>query len=407
MIKKKQKIAIEGGVKVRKSPMPFRRQFGKKELAAVTKVFKESWKLKRDFGYQGKFEKNFCKKFIDFLGEDGFCDVVNSGTSAVYLCVQALNLKPEDEIIISPVSNPGGIMPVALNCKNLIIPDSSTNSFNISPENFEKSVTKKTKAAVITHLGGHASDMYPIVQICKKNKIKLIEDCSQAHGTIYKGKKVGTFGDYACWSTMFSKTLSTGGIGGVIFTKKKNNYWKIRSLADRGKPFNKKNFYFKDTEKYLYPALNFNSDELACAIGSSVIDRLPGIIKKRRQIANKIDDILIKNNVIISNNLELPNTFPSLYFHTVKLNFSKYRVNKKKFVQALEFEGIDINGEYKDLACEWNWIKKYTKKKYFSKNAVQFRDQSVNILFNEKYTYKDIRDVCNAFIKVHNYFLKD
>jgi perosamine synthetase len=407
MKKNNFKLAIDGGPKTRAKPMPYREQFGKKELNAVTQVFKHSWKIKRDFGYQGIFEKKFSEKFIKFIDSKGFCDVVNSGTSAVYLCVKSLNLKPDDEVIVSPVSNPGGIMPVALNCKNLVIPDSSPNSFNISPQNFEKAITTKTKAAVLTHLGGHAIDLDPILKLCKKNNIKLIEDCSQAHGTEYKGRKVGTLGDFGTWSTMFSKTLSTGGIGGIIFTKNKENFWKIRSLSDRGKPFNYKNFYFKDTEKYLYPSLNFNSDELACAIGASIIDRLPKIILQRRKIAKKIDKVLLSNNVIIKNNLEISNSLSSLYFHTIQLDFSRYKVDKSKFIKAIELEGIDINGEYKDIACEWNWIKDYTKSKYYSSEAIDFRNNSINILFNEKYKNNDIMDICDAIIKVHKNYIKN
>ena len=401
-----EKLFIKGGPKLRNKPMPFREQFGKKELNAVINVFKKSWKDKRDFSSEGFFENKFNKEFSKFHG-GGFVDTVNSGTSAVYIALKSYGIKKKDEVIISPVCNPGGTMPIALASSNLVIPDSAKNSFIICPENFAKSVNKNTKFAVITHLGGHSVEIEEISKICKKNKIILIEDCSQAHGAKYKNKYLGTFGDTSTWSTMFSKTLSTGGTGGVILTKKKDQYWKIRSIADRGKPFNKKNFNFRNTDEYLFPSLNYNIDELSCAIGSSILSRLKYIIKKRQELATKLDQKLISLNGFSPTNLQIKNSNSSIFFHTIKINLEKFKSSKEEIVKAIESEGIEINGNYKDIVCEWKWINKYTKKKYYSENAINFRNSTFNLLYNEKYTLKDIQDIFNVLKKVEHNLIKN
>ena len=276
-------LAIDGGKPIRQTPLPSRRVFGETELEMVKRVFEDSWQSGVDFGYQGKFEEEFTRKFCEFQG-GGFADAVSSGSSAVYIALKALDIEPESDVIVSPVSSPGGIMPVALQDVKLVIPDSKPNSFNISPEEFEKAVTPKTRAAVLTHLGGHAIDLDPIIEIAKSKEIKIVEDFSHAHGTTYKGKKVGTFTEISAASTMFSKTLTSGVNGGIIYTKNEKLYWHVRSLADRGKPFHDSNYHFRMTTNYLYPALNHNSDELSCAMGICGLLRLQNTIDQQYYI---------------------------------------------------------------------------------------------------------------------------
>ena len=276
----KHTLAIDGGQPVRQMPLPPRRVFGESELEMVKSVFKNSWESGIDFGFQGKFEEQFTKKFCEFQDCEGFADAVSSGGAAVYIALKVLDIESGSDVIVSPVTNPGGIMPIALQNVKMIIPDSEPNSFNISPDKFEKSITSKTRAAVLTHLGGHPIDLYPIIEIAKSKGIKILEDCSQAHGALYKGKKVGTFTEISASSTMCSKTLTSGGNGGIIYTKNKDLHWHARSLADRGKPFLDPNYHFRMTTNNLYPALNHNTDELSCAMGISSLSRLQKTINR-------------------------------------------------------------------------------------------------------------------------------
>ena len=399
------KLAINGGKPVRQTPLPSRRIFGESELEMVKKVFKHSWDSGVDFGFQGKFEKQFAKKFCDFQG-GGYADAVCSGGAAVYVALKALNIEPGSDVIVSPVTNPGGIMPIALQDVKLIIPDSEPNSFNISPKEFENSITPNTKAAVLTHLGGHPIDLDPILKIAKLHKIKIVEDCAQAHGALYKDKRVGTFTDVAASSTMFSKTLTTGGMGGVVYTKDKDLYWRIRSLADRGKPFNKPNFNFRMTTDFLFPSHNFNLDEISCAIGTSVISKLQYIIDQRHNIAKKIDKALEESEIVSPTNLELPGCKSSIYFHTVKVDIDKLKISKVQFANAIAAEGITLNTDYRDITSEWRWIPKYVKDFKKTKNAINFRNKTFNILFNEQFGDAEVEDIIKSILKVEKYYLK-
>jgi len=398
-------LAINGGKPVRQKPLPSRRVFGEFELDMVKRVFEDSWNSGIDFGYQGKFEEEFTGKFCEFQG-GGFADAVSSGSSAVYLALKALDIKPGSDVIVSPVSSPGGIMPVALQDIKLIIPDSAPNSFNVSPEEFEKSITPKTRAAVLTHLGGHAIDLDPISEIAKSKGIKIVEDFSHAHGATYKGKKVGNFSDIAAASTMFSKTLSSGANGGIIYTRKEELYRKVRSLADRGKPFFEPNYNSKITTNYLYPALNHNSDELSCAMGICSLSRLQNTIDKRYEIAKKIDNGLKNFSVVQPANLELPNCKSSFFFHTVVVDITKLKVSKVQFANAIAAEGIAINSDFRDVTCEYKWIPKYVREYKKTPNSINFRDKSFNILFHEQFGDTEVEDIIRSIEKVEQFYAK-
>ena len=400
------KLAIDGGTPIRKAPLPPRKIFGKSELDMVKSVFEDSWKSGKDFGFQGKFEDEFTKKFCEFQSEGGFADAVSSGGAAIYIALKVLDIEPGSDVIVSPVTNPGGIMPVAVQDIKLVIPDSDPNSFNISPKEFEKAITPKTRAAVLTHLGGNTIDMDPIIEIAKSKGIKIVEDCAQAHGAIYKGKKVGTFTEIAAFSNGFSKTLAAGGVAGLVYTKDEKLYWKVRSFADRGKPFYKPDFNFRMTTDFLFPSHNFNADEISCAIGTSVLSKLQKIIDKRHEIAKKIDLSLKDSAVVSPANLELPNSKSSIFFHTVVVDLDKLKVSKEKFANAIAAEGITINADYRDITCEWQWIPKYVREYNKTSNALNFRDRTFNILFHEQFGDKEVEDIIESILKVEKFYAK-
>ncbi len=401
----KEKLAIEGGAPLRKKPLPPRRLFDRSELKSVAAVFQNSWNSRVDFGYQGKFEELYTKAFVGFQGGKGYADAVSSGSAALFVSLAALKIARGSEIIFSPVTDPGGISPALFLGLKPVVADSLPNSFNISPSEFEKAVTRKTKVAAITHLAGIPVDMDPICRIARRKGIKIIEDCSQAHGALYKNKRVGCFGDISFFSTMFSKIHASGGCGGLIYTQDKELYWRVRSLADRGKPFQKKDANMKDPGSFLCGALNFNQDEISCAIGLSTLKKLDRTINERLKIVHNINSQL--KNCRVVKPVEIPRfAKPSPFFLTVKVDCDKLKVSKLKFAEAIRAEGIWINPDYRYVVCEWGWMKPYLTKDMKTPNASQFRDETFNILFNERFTDKDIRDVIRCILKVESVYAK-
>lgn len=393
-------LAINGGLKIRERPMPPRVLFGVQEMEAVISVFQDSWTRGRDFSYQWKFEERYTDKFCEIQG-GGYADAVCSGTVAVYLALLALDLPLGSDVIVSPVTDPGSISPVIIAGMNPIVADSEPNSFNVGPDEFEKALTPNTRAANLTHLGGYPCDMDPILEIARARDIKIIEDCSQTHGALYKGKRVGTFGDIAAFSTMYRKSHATGGCGGIVYTRDEDLYWRARSLADRGKPFNTPNFNPKNPAKFLFPALNLNLDELSCAIGLSTLSHLQETIDKRFVIIQKIDAALAASSVVFPC-CHPPDCIPSIYFHTVEIAVDKLKVSKREFAEAVAAEGISVNPHYQNSVSEWDWVGSKTQ----TPNAGNFRDRTFNILVTEKYMDRDIRDIIASILKVESVYAR-
>src|SRR5262249_24769306 len=151
-----------------------------------------------------------------YLG-GGYAKAVNSGTNAVYVSLRALDLEPGTEVIVPPITDPGGTMPVALmNC--IPIPaDCERGSLNTSAEEIRKVLTDRTSAIIVAHIAGRPVDMDAVLELAAERGIPVVEDCAQAHGALYKGRMVGTLGAISAFSTMFGKHHCTGAQGGVVF----------------------------------------------------------------------------------------------------------------------------------------------------------------------------------------------
>ena len=157
----------------------------------------------------------------------------------------------------------------------------------------------------------------------------------------------------------------------------------------------------------MFPSLNFNADEISCAIGNSVLKKLPKIIKSRLNIVKILKKELQKTKTLTVLEYD-DNLVPSFFFCTIIIKKSRLKVSKNLFIKALAAEGIPLNGNYKDILCEWKWLKKSNKFKKIkkSKNAINLRNNSFNLLFNENFSNKDIRMIVESVIKVEKYFCK-
>lgn len=396
-----------GGKKTIKQKLPYRRLYWKDEYKNVKKVFLSAWKKKIDFGFHAEFEKRYINNFLRFQGK-GFADAVNSESSALWVATSSLKYKNNKKIAaISPVTNPGGVMPLLLKGFKLIVIDSKPNSFQICPKKFKRMASKyPISLLVINHIGGLPVDIAEIKKICKSKKISLIEDCSQAHGAKIQNKKIGNFGDFSIFSTMYRKNIGTGSCGGIIFTKKKSLYNEAMSHADRGKPFENSNYDPKDVKSFKYPALNLNLDEISCSIGISTLKKLPKLISRRLEIALFLKNKLNKNSKVFKIlNLE-KNITPSIYFITIFIDLKKIRVKKNLFLNSLQSEGVELNPNYQEVVCTWPWIKKYLFKDFISSNAINYRNNSFNLFLNEKYKKSDVSQIYKSLLKIENYYIK-
>ncbi len=177
--------------------------------------------------------KEFEKKFAEYIGVK-YCIGVGSGTDALRLALEALKIGPGDEVITVPDTYIATCEAITHVGANVRFVDAHSQTYNIDPEKIEKAITPSTKAIIPVHLYGQPADMDPIMEIASRYHLYVIEDCAQAHGATYKGRKVGTFGHLACFSFYPGKNLGAYGDGGAVLTQDEAIAERVRMLRNHG-----------------------------------------------------------------------------------------------------------------------------------------------------------------------------
>lgn len=335
-----EKLVIHHGGEKAIAALPARFHFGAAEKAAVDQLFDEAIATGNAPGYNGPQEEAFCREFAELVGA-GYADGVNSGTNSVYVALKALDLPPFSEVIVGSVTDPGGMMPVAINNCIPVPADTEPNSFNTGAAEIEARITERTRAILLAHIGGEPADMPAIMKVAEKYHLPVIEDCAQSHLAKIHGKNVGTFGRYGAFSLMFGKHICVGGQGGAVVCATECDYWNERRAADRGKPFG-----LPEGSTNVIAAINCNMDEIHAAIGRSQLKKLNEIVRRRRQVVK----MLTERGFAELKSISIPPLkagFEHCYWWwRLKFNAEKIHCTKVEFCAALTAEGVGITSHY-------------------------------------------------------------
>jgi perosamine synthetase len=396
-------LAIHGGDRLRKVPMPARLALGEDELRMVQEVIDFYRERNVDPGYQGTFEKLYTDEFVAMMG-GGYADAVATGTSALYIAVAALDLPKGSQVLVSPITDPGTLAAIVLNGLVPRLVDSKPGSYNVGLQQFVERITPDVKGAVVVHSAGQACAIDKIVEVAHERGIKVLEDCAQAHWAKVRGRPVGTFGDIAAFSTMYRKAHMTGPSGGVVYSRDLEIFRRAVAHADRGKPRWRDDFDDRDPSTYLFPALNHNTDEISCAIGFASLRRLGTTIVNRLAFVSDFVARLVDASDICSPYRFSPTDSP--FYYPVVVHRDRITCSKVEFAEAVRAEGIDLNPHYKYLVAEWPFIRSYLADDFDPSNARDIRDRSFNLYLNEKYGEQESRDAVKAIVKVEKHFAK-
>jgi len=396
------KLAIDGGDKVASQGLSPRKLFGEDEKLAVMRLLDQAVEQGSGvLGYNGPQEEAYCQEFATMLG-GGFADAVNSGTSAVYVAVGATNPPKGCEIVVPPVSDPGGVMPVAmLNCIPVAADVEEGSVYNTGPRAIEKVITERTHAILVAHIAGTPVDMDGVIDVARKHNLKVIEDCAQSPLAKYKGRPVGTIGDVGAFSTMFGKHFATAGQGGMVFTKDEQTYWAARRYADRGKRFG-----LEGPGSNVVCSLNLNMDELHAAIGRVSLPKLPEHIKRRRAIAARIAEAINGKSKAMALITDPANIESVYWFLVIRPDTDAITVDHPRFVEAIAKEGIPASSRYPFYPMKMEWIKTCGLAPADLPNALACGSRHFRISIHEGLTDSDVDMIVKALNKVERAYLK-
>lgn len=251
----------------------------KEICAALKKVFKSGWFI------LGENVERFEEEFSFYNGVK-FCVGVGSGTEALHLSLIAAGVKAGDEVITVANTAFPTVAAIFLARGKPVFVDIDPYTYNMNVKEIEKVITKKTKVILPVHLFGYPAEMGPIMAISRRYGLRVIEDACQAHGALYKSKKVGTFADLGCFSFYPTKNLGAYGDGGAVITNSPKLYTKLKLLRNYGQK-----------DRYRHEIVGFNSrlDEIQAAILRIKLKRLDRWNEKRRLIAKVYAEHLDRN----------------------------------------------------------------------------------------------------------------
>lgn len=206
-----------------------------------------------------------------------------SGTDALHLALRALGIGPGDEVITTPFTFIGTSEAISYTGATPVFVDIQENTFNIDPGAIERAITPRTRAVMPVHLYGQAADLDPIVALCRKHGLRLVEDCAQSYGARYRGRMTGSFGDFGCFSFYPSKNLGAFGDGGMVTTGDAQLAAEVRVYRNHG-----------SRERYHHHVIGYNSrlDEIQAVILRVKLQHLEDFNARRRAIAQAYNERL-------------------------------------------------------------------------------------------------------------------
>ncbi len=360
----------------------------KSDIQTVEKAMKGRWLTNGP--YLLKFEEKM-KKFLD----SNFVLGVSSATHALHLAVRALNLCPGDEVIIPTFTFVATANAVSYCGAKPIFADVEKNSFNLSVNDFQKKITKKTKAVITVHYGGQACDMSEILEISQKKNLHVIEDCAHSLGAKYKNQFCGSIGEIGCFSFYPTKIITTGE-GGMITTNKLRLYNKMKLLRSQALSISATDRERKSTWRYDVTDLGYNYrlDELRSALGFSQMKRIGIANKMRIKIAQKYNTLL-KGIEGITIPQIMPERNHVFHLYTIKLE-KNYHLTRDELFKKLANSGIGTSVQYYPLHL-MSYYKKL-KQKNDLRNAMELKDQVLSLPIFPNMREKQIEYVVSQLI---------
>ena len=256
------------------------------EIEAVKSVLKSGW-----WG-AGPKAAEFEEKFARFIGTR-HAIALNSCTAALHLAVKVCDFPKGSEIITTPITFISTAYAAIYNDCNAVFADVEEDTLNINPDDIRRKMTSKTKAIIPVHYGGHSCRMDEIMQIAKEHNLVVIEDCAHATGGKYRGKMLGSIGDFGCFSFQAVKNLATGD-GGMVTLNNAEQAERMRKLRWLGISKETGDRADKDSYKWNYAidevGYKFQMPDILAAIGIAQLERINELNGKRERIFRRYNE---------------------------------------------------------------------------------------------------------------------
>jgi dTDP-4-amino-4,6-dideoxygalactose transaminase len=367
---------------------------GEQEIEEVVATIKSGW---LGTGPRvAEFERNFAA-----YESAKYVAAVSSCTAALHLSVLAAGIKPGDEVITTPMTFCATVNVIIHGGAKPVLADVDPRTMNIDPKQVKAKITPRTRAIMPVHFAGRSCDMDGLMEIARRFNLKVIGDCAHAIETEYKGRKVGTFGDFGCFSFYVTKNVITGE-GGAVVAQKKEDIDRIKVLSLHGMSKDAwKRFSSEGYKHYevVEPGFKYNMMDLQAAIGIHSLSRVEQNWSRRQEIWNRYQEAFAEMPVTCPSDPE-PNTRHAYHLYTILVDEAKTGISRDKFLNAITAQGIGVGVHYLSIPEYSYYQRTFGWKAEDYPNAMRIGRETVSLPLSAKLTDKDVEDVIEAVRRV-------
>lgn len=390
-------LAIDGGIPVRKTILPYGRQsVGEDDIAAVTEVLRSDWLT------TGPKVAEFEKAFAEFTGAKEAV-AVNNGTAALHTAMYAVGVQPASEIIVPTMTFAATANAVVFQGGVPVFCDSDPETLLIDVEQVEKKMTKRTKAVVAVDYAGQACPYDELKSLCEKHHIAFVSDACHALGGKYKTQPVGSLADLNTFSFHPVKPLTTGE-GGMITTNDAEYAMRMRRFRNHGLTSDHRERHEQGSWFYEMTDLGYNYrlTDFQCALGLSQLKKVPAWTKRRQEIAKRYDAAF---RALPLDSLKSRDDVSHAYhLYVVRLRLNELSVDRTQIFKALRAEGLGVNVHYIPVHMHPFYRERFGTKKGDFPVAESAYESILSLPLFSVMTDQDATDVIDAVTKVLTFY---
>ncbi len=342
----------------------------------------------------------FERDFAEYKGVEHTV-ALNSCTAALHLSILAAGIGAGDEVITTPLTFCATINAIIHAGATPVLADVDPTTMNISPDEVEAKVTPRTKAILPVHFAGRSCNMEALCHIADTHKLKIIEDCAHAIEAVYRDDKVGTFGDFGCFSFYVTKNIVTGE-GGMVITKNEEDAARIKMLGlhgmskDAWKRFGDEGYKHYQVVECGY---KYNMMDLQAAIGIHQLQRVETYWRRRQEIWQHYNEAFADLPITLPAPIE-PDTRHAYHLYTILIDEQRCGVSRDGFLDAMTAQNIGIGVHYLSIPEHPYYQQTFGWQPEDYPHAMRIGLQTVSLPLSAKLTDEDVGDVIDAVKRI-------
>ncbi|MBZ0293094.1 MAG: DegT/DnrJ/EryC1/StrS aminotransferase family protein [Anaerolineae bacterium] len=359
------------------------------EIEAVVDTLRSSWIT------TGPKTKAFEQEFAQYIGAKGAL-ALNSCTAGLHVALATLDIGPGDEVITTPMTFCSSVNVIEHVGATPILADICADTLCIDPAQVEGKITPRTKAILPVHYAGHPVDMDPLLEMARKHKLAIIEDAAHAIPASYKGRMVGTMGDFASFSFYATKNMTTA--EGGMLTGSPEQLERARMISLHGMNRDAWKRYTAEGSWYyevVTPGFKYNMTDLQAAIGLVQLQRLVEMQQRRHEVVDQYN-LAFSQIDALQIPVERPEVESAWHLYVLRLNLDRLKINRAQFIEEMKARQIGTSVHFIPIHLHPFYRDKYDLKPDDFPVAQAQYERVVSLPLHPGLTKDDVADVIAA-----------